>query len=200
MPAVRRLFELLDEDGGGSIDVREMAHALRYNEEAIRLAKEFESVKAFVELSEGRKKKKKAISAARKSKIRARRSMRQAASAFGGDGRGSGKKKKGWKRSGTRRGNALGLEAVVEEMPAGRRKRTKGKKRRTKGKKRSLQLVAAVHRVTQAGKVIAGLDKKTGKVVLVARRSSAEHLSTTKALRCTATAWMLIVAESFAKF
>ena len=32
-----------------------------------------------------------------------------------------------------------------------------------------------------------------------ARRSSAEHLIATKALRCTATAWMLIVAESFAK-
>ena len=33
-----------------------------------------------------------------------------------------------------------------------------------------------------------------------ARRSFAEHLIATKALRCTATAWMLIVAESFAKF
>ena len=33
-----------------------------------------------------------------------------------------------------------------------------------------------------------------------ARRSSAEHLIATKALRCTATAWMLIVAESFAIF
>ena len=33
-----------------------------------------------------------------------------------------------------------------------------------------------------------------------ARRSSAEHLIATKALRCTATAWMLTVAESFAKF
>ena len=34
-----------------------------------------------------------------------------------------------------------------------------------------------------------------------ARRRSAEHLLATKALRlCTATAWMLIVAESFAKF
>ena len=31
-------------------------------------------------------------------------------------------------------------------------------------------------------------------------RRSAEHLSATKALCCTATAWMLIVAESFAKF
>ena len=36
--------------------------------------------------------------------------------------------------------------------------------------------------------------------VLVARRSSAEHLIATKALRCTATAWMLTVAESLAKF
>ena len=33
-----------------------------------------------------------------------------------------------------------------------------------------------------------------------ARRSSAEHLIATKALRCTATAWILTVAESFAKF
>ena len=33
-----------------------------------------------------------------------------------------------------------------------------------------------------------------------ARRGSAEHLTATKALRCTATAWMLIAAESFAKF
>ena len=33
---------------------------------------------------------------------------------------------------------------------------------------------------------------------VVARRSSAEHLIATKALRCTATAWMLTVAESFA--
>ena len=33
-----------------------------------------------------------------------------------------------------------------------------------------------------------------------ARRSSAEHLIATKALRCTATAWVLTVAESFAKF
>ena len=35
--------------------------------------------------------------------------------------------------------------------------------------------------------------------LLTARRSSAEHLIATKALRCTATARMLIVAESFAK-
>ena len=34
----------------------------------------------------------------------------------------------------------------------------------------------------------------------VARRSSAVHLIATKALRCTATAWNLTVAESFAKF
>jgi len=33
-----------------------------------------------------------------------------------------------------------------------------------------------------------------------ARRSSAEHLIATKALRCTATARMLIAAERFAKF
>ena len=33
-----------------------------------------------------------------------------------------------------------------------------------------------------------------------ARRSSAEHLIATKALLCTATAWMLTAAESFAKF
>ena len=33
-----------------------------------------------------------------------------------------------------------------------------------------------------------------------ARQSFAEHLIATKALRCTATAWMLTVAESFAKF
>ena len=33
-----------------------------------------------------------------------------------------------------------------------------------------------------------------------ARRSSAEHLIATKALRCAATAWSLTVAESFAKF
>ena len=37
-------------------------------------------------------------------------------------------------------------------------------------------------------------------VVTAARRSSAEHLIATKALRCTATAWILTVAESFAKF
>ena len=35
---------------------------------------------------------------------------------------------------------------------------------------------------------------------MLARRSSAEHLIATKALRCTATARILIVAESFAKF
>ena len=34
----------------------------------------------------------------------------------------------------------------------------------------------------------------------LARRSSAEHLIATKALRCTATTWMLTAAESFAKF
>ncbi len=33
-----------------------------------------------------------------------------------------------------------------------------------------------------------------------ARRSSAKHPIATKALRCTATAWNLIVADSFAKF
>ena len=33
-----------------------------------------------------------------------------------------------------------------------------------------------------------------------ARQSSAEHPIATKAPRCTATAWMLTVAESFAKF
>ena len=39
-----------------------------------------------------------------------------------------------------------------------------------------------------------------GGLAFYARRSSAEHLIATKALRCTATAWMLTVAESFAKF
>ena len=39
-----------------------------------------------------------------------------------------------------------------------------------------------------------------GGLAFYARRSSAEHLIATKALRCTATAWILIVAESFAKF
>ena len=41
-------------------------------------------------------------------------------------------------------------------------------------------------------------DDEAGKP-FPARRSSAEHLIATKAPRCTATAWMLIVAESFAK-
>ncbi len=37
-----------------------------------------------------------------------------------------------------------------------------------------------------------------GPLNVAARRSSAEHLIATKAPRCTATAWMLTVAESFA--
>ena len=174
--ACRRLFELLDEDGGGTIDVREMSHALRYNEEAIRIAKSFDSLQTFVSLSEARKKKKKAISAARKSRIKQRKSMRRsmaaaasAAAAFGSGDGGGGNKKKGPRRQGTRRGRrgtALGnLEAVVEENPSGRRRRKK--KKGTKKKKKGLQLVAAIHRVNKMGQVIAGLDKKTGKVVLV---------------------------------
>ena len=42
-------------------------------------------------------------------------------------------------------------------------------------------------------------ERSSGDVGFVARHSSAEHLIATKALRCTATAWMLTVAESFAK-
>ena len=43
---------------------------------------------------------------------------------------------------------------------------------------------------------VGGLLATTGSEnVVLARRSSAEHLITSKALRCTATAWMLIVAQ-----
>ena len=49
-------------------------------------------------------------------------------------------------------------------------------------------------------RVIVYEEKILGKRDRSARRSSAEHLIATKALRCTATAWMLIVAQSFAKF
>ena len=41
-----------------------------------------------------------------------------------------------------------------------------------------------------------GPDEYLAKGRALARRSSAEHLVATKALRCTATAWTLIAAES----
>ena len=46
----------------------------------------------------------------------------------------------------------------------------------------------------------AGSPGAPGAVLFHARRGSAEHPIATKAPRCTATAWMLTVAESFAKF
>ena len=57
------------------------------------------------------------------------------------------------------------------------------------------------HQQLAACKTDADVAAAFGREVrVVARRRSAEHLIATKALRCTATAWILIVAESFAKF
>ena len=56
---VKALFDLIDEDHGGSIDVHEMLHVLKHNPAARELAKCFESLHTFVELSAGRKHKKK---------------------------------------------------------------------------------------------------------------------------------------------
>ena len=44
--AVRKLFDLLDEDGSGTIEQKELVHALRHNEEAAKLAKAFPKLKA----------------------------------------------------------------------------------------------------------------------------------------------------------
>ena len=56
---------------------------------------------------------------------------------------------------------------------------------------------------TQLGDHTAGTKMPKASMQLLsntARRRSAEHLLTTKALRCTAATWILTVAESFAKF
>ena len=75
---VRQLFILLDEDKGGTVDVREMAHALKHNEEAMDLAKRFDTLHQFVELSTGRKKKKKRkMSKARRQSIARSRSQKE---------------------------------------------------------------------------------------------------------------------------
>ena len=53
-----------------------------------------------------------------------------------------------------------------------------------------------------AARYLRGLDRRRRWIIgiwfvlgVAARRSSAEHLIAMKSLRCTATAWMLIVAE-----
>ena len=55
--------------------------------------------------------------------------------------------------------------------------------------------LARANKTPQQDAVAAGGTKR----LFIVRRSSAEHLIATKALRCTATAWMLTAAESFAK-
>ena len=55
-PTVRKLFDLLDEDGGGTIDVRELSNALKHSEEATSLAAKFEQLHELVDLSRKRKK------------------------------------------------------------------------------------------------------------------------------------------------
>ena len=48
---VSRLFGLLDEDGGGTIECAELAHALRTNPEAQALAENFEALHDIIQLS-----------------------------------------------------------------------------------------------------------------------------------------------------
>ena len=51
---VAKLFALLDEDGGGTLDVAEICHALEVNKEAVELAKNFHSLHDLVDLSVAR--------------------------------------------------------------------------------------------------------------------------------------------------
>ena len=53
---VRKLFDLLDEDKGGTVDVRELAHALRLSDEARQMAAQYETLQELVKLSSQRKK------------------------------------------------------------------------------------------------------------------------------------------------
>ena len=52
--SVRELFDLLDEDLGGTIDVNEIAHALEHNHQARELAKHFDALHDLVDLSKAR--------------------------------------------------------------------------------------------------------------------------------------------------
>ena len=52
---VRKLFDLLDEDHGGTLEVEEIGHALEHDRAAAELAKTFEALHDLVDLSAARK-------------------------------------------------------------------------------------------------------------------------------------------------
>ena len=77
----RKLFALLDEDGGGTLECGELIHALRTNPEAKALAEKFESLLELVKLSTLRKRRRQGSNAGgtrreRMSRARARRKSR----------------------------------------------------------------------------------------------------------------------------
>ena len=72
------LFAVLDADGSGELRLKELVDVLEHNQEAMELAKRYQTLHQFVELSSGRKKKKKRkMSKARKQSIHRARSAKQ---------------------------------------------------------------------------------------------------------------------------
>ena len=75
-----KLFALLDEDGGGSLECSEIAHALRTNPEAKALAEKYESLHDICRMAAVRKRRRSSADTAgmsRREKARARRSRRK---------------------------------------------------------------------------------------------------------------------------
>ena len=72
---LRRWFELLDEDGGGSISVLELSNALRFSGDARDLASKFAALHELVALSRKRKKKRKSSRSSSKTRKSGRKSM-----------------------------------------------------------------------------------------------------------------------------
>ena len=66
----RRLFAMLDEDHSGSVDFRELDHALRHNPEAMALARHFDKLHDLVEVAAARRESKRRSSRRRSSRRR----------------------------------------------------------------------------------------------------------------------------------
>ena len=82
---VRELFELLDEDGGGALEVGELAHALRTNARASELARNYDALNDLLAAVEERRKKRK------RKRRKKSKAATTAVAAFGGSNRATAK-------------------------------------------------------------------------------------------------------------
>ena len=212
---VRQLFGMLDEDHSGSVDIQELGHALKNNPEAARLADQYTGLHDLCHLARGRKKKGHGHHTHNIKHI----GQFAAFAKLDSDGNGTLDKEEfitvcvGDSKDKKARADATELFGLLDEDHSGSincgeighaLRANKKAEKLAMGYQALHDLVHMAHgRKHHTHKHHD--DKKRASMFHKldangARRSSAEHLIATKALRCTATAWMLTAAESFAKF